>query len=42
MPTTAVAISTAVHWLTYLISIPMIVLGMTGAILTILFFTAQP
>jgi hypothetical protein len=30
------------HWLNYLLAIPMIVLGITGAILTILVFTGQP
>jgi hypothetical protein len=36
------AINAAVHWLNYLIAIPMIVLGIIGAILTILVFTGQP
>jgi len=35
-------INAAVHWLNYLTAIPMIVLGIIGAILTIIVFTGQP
>ncbi len=38
----AVAINAAVYWLNYLVAIPMIVLGIIGAILTIIVFTGKP
>jgi len=36
------AINAAVHWLNYLVAIPMIVLGIIGTILTIIVFTGKP
>ncbi|CAF1215554.1 unnamed protein product [Didymodactylos carnosus] len=41
MSTAAATINTVTRWLTYLLAIPMITLGIIGAILTIIVFTRQ-
>lgn len=42
MSTATITHNTITHWLNYVLAIPMIALGIIGAILTVIVFTGQP